>query len=117
MFSPENNHQENENCLFVKVSLDEYDMLITGDSSSAAEKEFLYEHDINGIELLIAGHHGSRYSSCGEFIGSIGADTAIISTGYNSYGHPTHETLERLAAYGYNIYRTDLNGNIEIRIG
>jgi len=117
IYSPKTNSSGNENCLFVKVSLDEYDMLVTGDSPSADEKEFIYEHDVDDIELLIVGHHGSRYSSCGEFIGSIGADTAIISTGYNNYGHPTYETLERLNAYGYNIYRTDLNGNIEIRIG
>ena len=50
-------------------------------------------------------------------MGSIGADTAIISVGYNTYGHPTYETLERLDAYGYTIYRTDLNGSVEIHVG
>ena len=65
---------------------------------------------------MIAGHHGSRYASGGEFLESIGADTAVISVGYNTYGHPTNETLERLEAYGYNIYRTDLNGSVEIRV-
>ena len=29
----------------------------------------------------------------------------------------TYETLERLAAYGYHIYRTDLNGSVEIFLG
>ena len=29
---------------------------------------------------------------------------------------PTYETLERLDAYGYTIYRTDLNGTVEIRV-
>ena len=63
------------------------------------------------------GHHGSRYSSSGELLGSIGADTALISVGYNTFGHPTYETLERLAAYGYSIYRTDLNGTVEFMLG
>ena len=48
---------------------------------------------------------------------AIGADTAIVSCGYNSYGHPEEETLERIASYGYTVYRTDENGRIEIRIG
>ena len=43
------------------------------------------------------------------------AQTAIISLGYNNYGHPTYETLERLSAFGLDIYRTDLNKTIEIR--
>ena len=47
----------------------------------------------------------------------MGGHTAVVSVGYNTYGHPTDETLERLRSCGYNIYRTDLNGNIEIRIG
>ena len=91
-------------------------MLVTGDESKTAELELIAGHEIRDIELLIAGHHGSRYASGGKFLESIGADTAVISVGYNTYGHPTNETLERLAAYGYNIYRTDLNGRIEIRV-
>ena len=50
-------------------------------------------------------------------IAELGGDTAVISVGYNSYGHPAEETLERLALYGYNVYRTDRDGTVEIRIG
>ncbi len=116
MYAPGQSGDANERCVMAKISLGDYDMLVTGDGSKASELELIAEHDIRDIELLIAGHHGSRYSSSGEFLGSIGADTAVISVGYNTYGHPTNETLERLEAYGYNIYRTDLNGNVEIRI-
>ena len=72
-------------------------MLVTGDSSKATEKELLRLHTLQDLELLIVGHHGSRYASSGELLGSIGAKIAIISVGYNTYGHPTYETLERLA--------------------
>ena len=41
----------------------------------------------------------------------------MISTGYNTFGHPTQEVLDRLEAYGYEIFRTDLNGTVEIRLG
>ena len=38
---------------------------------------------------------------------SVGAD--------NRYGHPAQETLERLAAAGTELYRTDLQGTVLIR--
>ena len=116
MYEPSRSGEANERCVMAKLSMGDYDMLVTGDGSKAAEAELTEKNEISDIELLIAGHHGSRYASGGEFLESIGADTAVISVGYNTYGHPTKETLERLAAYGYNIYRTDLNGKIEIRI-
>ena len=117
LFAPSGNGDANERCMCMLVSLGSYDMLITGDSSKTVERELLDRYQLHDIELLIVGHHGSRYASSGELLGSIGADTAIISVGYNNYGHPTYETLERLDAYGYGIYRTDLNGTVEVQVG
>jgi len=115
-FAPGTSGDINERCLTAAVTLGDYDLLVTGDLDKAAERELLERHDLQGMELLIAGHHGSRYSCSGELLSAIGADTAVVSVGENSFGHPTHETLERLAAYGYTVYRTDLNGNVEFRI-
>lgn len=117
LFAPTGTGDANERCLTGVFSLGDYDMLVTGDSSKATEKELLRLHTLQDLELLIVGHHGSRYASSGELLGSIGAQTAVISTGYNTFGHPTTETLQRLDAYGYTIYRTDLNGTVEIRVG
>lgn len=116
LYAPGEAGDANERCVTAKISLGDYDMLVTGDIDKAAERELIQKHDIHNIELLIAGHHGSRYACSGELLGTIGADTAVISVGYNTFGHPTYETLERLDAYGYTIYRTDLNGTVEIRI-
>ena len=116
LYAPGEQGNANERCLMACVSLGDYDMLVTGDSSKSQEQELLERHPLSDLELLIVGHHGSRYASSGELLGTIGADTAVISVGYNTYGHPTYETLERLRAYGYNIYRTDLNGTVEIRL-
>lgn len=114
LFTPGEQGDSNERCLMGLYSVGSYDMLVTGDAPKAAEKELLERCPLQDIELLIVGHHGSRYSCSGELLGSIGAHTAVISVGYNTYGHPTYETLARLTAYGYTVYRTDLNGTVEI---
>lgn len=115
LYRPSTRGDANERGLMCRISLDDWDMLITADAPIAAENELLERVDLSDTELYIAGHHGSRYSSGQPLLEALGAETAVISVGYNNYGHPTYETLERLSAYGLDIYRTDLNKTIEIR--
>ena len=117
LYAPPEAGDMNERCLTGVISVGDYDMLFTGDAPKSAERVLTETQDLQQLELLIVGHHGSRYSSSGELLGDIGADTAIISVGYNTFGHPTQEVLDRLEAYGYQIFRTDLNGTVEIRLG
>lgn len=87
-------------------------MLITGDASAAEERRFLKTHKLPEVELYVVGHHGSKHSSCEELLSALSAEKAVISSGYNTYGHPAPETLERLCCAGMEIYRTDESGNI-----
>ena len=92
-------------------------MIITGDSPAKAERRLIENEEIPDTELLIVGHHGSRSSSDREFLSAIRAEDAIISVGKNnSFGHPTRAALARLQAAGCDIYRTDLNGTVEVWI-
>lgn len=115
IYRPATKGDANERCLMCRLSLDDYDLLITADAPAEAEVELSSRAELGGTELYVVGHHGSRYSTSYELLEELGAETAIISVGYNNYGHPTHEVLERLAAYGMDIYRTDLNSTVEIR--
>lgn len=67
------------------------------------------------MELLVVGHHGSKYSTSFELLEAIDADWAAISVGWNSYGHPTYEALRRLGIFDIEVFRTDENGNITVR--
>ena len=40
---------------------------------------------------------------------------AVVSVGYNSYGHPTEDALARVMTSGAEVYRTDENGSVTIR--
>jgi len=116
LYAPGDKGGVNERCLMCSVGVAGQDMLITADAPISAENELAEKYDLSGTEYLIVGHHGSRYSCGGKLLEAAGGETAIISVGYNTYGHPTDETLARLSAYGYNVLRTDINGTVEIRI-
>ncbi len=116
LFVPGSSGDINERCLTARIGVEGFDMLVTGDINAAAERELLRRHELDDTELLIVGHHGSKYASSKELLGGIGAEEAIVSCGFNSYGHPTPETLERLDQFGYTVHRTDLDGTVEIRI-
>lgn len=82
--------------------------------NSAVEHRLVKYGNLPDIELLVAGHHGSKYSTSEELLLETQPETAVISTGYNTYGHPAPETLERLAAAGCDIYRTDWSGTVTV---
>lgn len=117
LFAPLEAGSANESGIIILLSLGSYDALITGDVNSAVERRLVETEDLPDMELLVVGHHGSRYSSCFELLSAIDAETAVISVGWNSYGHPSDEVLSRLALMGMEVYRTDENGNITVRIG
>lgn len=105
-----------ESGIMSTVSVGDYDMLVTGDVEKIVERELVSSHDLSGTELLIVPHHGSKYSTSDELLSALRPETAVISTGYNRYGHPTKETLDKLNEYGVNVLRTDELGRIVLHV-
>ena len=108
---------ENERCLMCTVHLGDTDLLVTADADQKMERQLVREEDLSGTDILIVGHHGSRDAASEELLAEAGGGAAVISVGYNNYGHPAEETLERLERNGYTVYRTDLDGMVEIQTG
>ena len=107
----------NERCIMSLVSVGSFDMLFTGDAPQYAERRLISEYELPDTELLVVGHHGSDSSSGPEFLDAVRAETAVISVGKNnSYGHPTRQVLVRLQSRGMEVFRTDQNGTVEIRV-
>lgn len=106
----------NESSLCVLFQPENCDILITGDRSFDGEKELMEQIDLPDLEILVAGHHGSKTSTSLELLNKTRPEIVIISVGAdNRYGHPTWETLERLDMFGCAVYRTDLKGTITFR--
>ncbi len=117
LYPPVGIEGENELGLSAVFSLDGYDVLFVGDMGGATEQVFLEAFELPPIELLVVGHHGSKYSTSAAFLDELMPQTALISVGENSYGHPAPELLSRLEERGIKTYRTDLNGTITVRLG
>lgn len=98
------------------ASVGDCDILIMGDADEETEKRFLIRYELPDSEIYVAGHHGSKYSSCVEFLEAARAETAVISCGYNSYGHPAGETMARFESLEMRILRTDEDGSITIKL-
>lgn len=90
--------------------------VFTGDISSEQEMEILKGRELD-VDLLDVAHHGSKNSSCREFLEALSPEYACISAGVsNSYGHPHRETVERLEDAGSKIYCTKDNGEIDLKV-
>lgn len=116
IFPPLGEGDLNEQGLTVLCSAEDFDLLITGDMASSTEKKLVERYALPDIELLVVSHHGSRYSSDRSFLEKIDPETAVISVGDNSYGHPSDAVLARLADLEIGVYRTDLQGNILLTV-
>ena len=109
--------EENERCLMAMLHIGEKDMLITADAPQTMERRLVQRENLSGTEILVVGHHGSKDACSEELLRETGGSIAVVSVGYNTYGHPAEETLDRLRKGGYNVWRTDLDGTVEIAVG
>ena len=103
----------NDTSVVVLLKNQDISFLFTGDISTRVER-LLREQYYLSVDVLKVAHHGSRYSSSEAFLSAIRPKVAVISVGRNSYGHPTSETLKRLANVGAQVLRTDMHGTVRI---
>ena len=106
----------NEAGLTILCSAGDYDFLVTGDMNSATEKKLVERYELPDIEVLLVGHHGSKYSTSEELLEAVTPEVGIISVGQNTFGHPTQEAMDRMTEAGMEIRRTDQEGNILIQV-
>lgn len=106
---------ENDNSIVLYTEYNNYKFLFMGDASEYVEANLLKNYNINNIDILKVGHHGSKTSSSEYFINKTNPKYSIISVGKNNrYGHPNKEVLNVLN--NSKIYRTDINGSIMFKL-
>ena len=87
----------NEDGMVLQVKYGEFTGLLTGDMGEETEQKLLEMGDLEDVDFLKVGHHGSHYSTSQQFLDKIKPEYAIIScSSTNTYGHPAPEIVERL---------------------
>lgn len=103
----------NEEGMVVELEYRDFRGLFTGDAGEPAEKAIL--NRLRDVDFLKVGHHGSRYSSCREFLDQVKAEVAVIScSDSNTYGHPSPETTLRLKKSGAKTEFTMKSGAVSV---
>jgi competence protein ComEC len=101
----------------VFVRFGEFTALLPGDAYAAVEELLVARHGrALRARILKAGHHGSRTSTSEAFLSAVRPELVVVSAGRgNRFGHPAREVLDRIAASGALLARTDREGTVVVR--
>jgi len=106
---------KNDSSLVIRIALGRTAFLLTGDVGAATEQELLGAGLGLGSTVLKAGHHGSASSTSTAFLAAVRPKAVLVSAGEgNTYGFPSPEVLGRCRSVGAEVFRTDIDGAVEI---
>lgn len=95
----------------VHIAYGETSFLFTGD----AGYQVLEQLPIDDVTVFKVGHHGSDTSTTLDLIGMYAPAVAVIEVGAgNDYGLPSQETLDELAYWEVQTWRTDTDGTVAV---
>jgi len=103
----------NSNSVVLRLEHQGHCVLLIGDAEAETEQRLLAQRPAP-CEVLKVAHHGGAHSTTGRFLGAFQPRIALISVGNNGWGHPTEETLGRLARRSIEVHRTDQAGTIRV---
>jgi beta-lactamase superfamily II metal-dependent hydrolase len=115
---PEDEKQENNNSIGIRLEFGEFSVLLTGDSEK--EERDWWRKNADGslfrlVTVMKAAHHGSRNGTDLAWLNAAKPSLVVISCGKdNKYGHPHKETLELLEEQKVPVKRTDVDGTIKV---
>ena len=113
------NYEGNNDSLVLMMTYGPFKALFTGDLEEQGEKVLIRQEGANiaNIDILKAGHHGSKTSSSEAFIEHVKPRLTIFMAGKdNRYGHPHAEVVDRLKSRNLSFLTTGEDGTIEVRM-
>lgn len=110
-----NSEEENNDSLILYTKLNNYGILFMGDATIEEEKILLDTYNLDNVDILKVGHHGSKYSTGDDFISKINPSYALISVSKsNYYGHPSDRVISLLDNCDTAKYQTSIDGSVKI---
>ncbi|OPA78763.1 hypothetical protein BVG16_10850 [Paenibacillus selenitireducens] len=119
-------NEQNDHSVVFLLHMKHARVLFTGDIEQGIEQEIVEQLERLGgksasrqgsVDVLKVAHHGSKTSTSERWLDYWNPRTAVISVGeHNTFGHPSPQVIDRLEQMGIDIYRTDLYGEVQMRI-
>lgn len=107
----------NNNSIVLRLDAGSARFLFTGDMEEALRRRLYQQGATLRAEVLKVAHHGSHNGTDDALLRRVRPQIAVISCALgNVYGHPHKEALQALQAFGGRVYRTDLHGDITVRL-
>lgn len=107
-------NSRNDNSLVVKLCYGSHKFLFTGDISSKVEEDLLASQTNLDCDVLKAAHHGSKTSSCEEFLKAVSPEITVVSVGNGDSELPDYNTMARINSFSSTVYRTDTDNAVVI---
>ncbi|WP_152392113.1 DNA internalization-related competence protein ComEC/Rec2 [Paenibacillus guangzhouensis] len=114
--------EQNDASVAFLLHIKQSTFLFTGDMGVNVEQEILDRLGLEQggsqrIDVLKVAHHGSKTSSSDAWLQFWRPQAAVISVGEkNLYGHPSPIVMERLQANRIQVFRTDQQGEIQMKV-
>jgi competence protein ComEC len=106
----------NNNSIVMRLDALGGSFLFTGDLEREGRARLYTTRPNLRADVLKVAHHGAENGTDRAFLSRVNPTVAVIPVGAgNRYGHPHRETLALLQ--GRRVYRTDLHGDIVMRLG
>lgn len=119
--------EQNHRSIVFRLDLAGASFLFTGDMDEEAEREMLGLEKTAAsvtpgrrkasIDVMKVAHHGSKTSTSAAWLAYWQPAAALIPVGVsNTYGHPHPTVVDRLNGQNVRIYRTDKQGEVQMRV-
>lgn len=110
--------RSNEASCVLKVTAGSDSLLLPGDISGRVEKQLTEQGAELKSSVLVAAHHGSRFSSNSDFLSAVQPNAIIFSSGFaNRFGHPAADTVTRAQNSGAKVFNTASDGSLSFTLG
>ncbi|HNW91849.1 MAG TPA: hypothetical protein PKM88_02950, partial [bacterium] len=107
----------NTNSVVLRLTYGGRQVLLAGDATKRSEQSMLTALPAGALraDVLKIAHHGSRGSNTAPFLAAVAPQAYVIMcSANNSYGHPHAQAMERIAAQGGAVLRTDRDGSVTL---
>lgn len=107
-----NTRERNSNACVLRIKGAHHTVLLPGDIG-ADEENALVARGLPPTDIILAAHHGSKYSSAQTFVSAMKAEHAIAQAGrWNRYGHPSGMIQRRWESSGAGFWNTGVDGAV-----